>query len=93
MSTPERQQDHGEHAYGSSQQDHPAGDEEQANEELYGWQDENAGEEANEPDKRRQAPADDKHQTTDALGSDGKPKVEGTQDAWTDKAQDVIQPD
>ena len=92
MSTPERQQDPGEHGYRRAQQDHPAGDDEHANEDHYGWPDENAGEESSEPGKRRQAAAGDRHQTTDTLGADGKPKVEGTQDGWTDKAQDVIQP-
>ena len=91
MSTPERQ-DPGEHGYRSPQRGHPAGDNQQADEEPYGWPDEIGGEESNEPGKRRQAAADDKHQTTDTLGADGKPKVEGTQDSWTDKAQDVIQP-
>ena len=31
-------------------------------------------------------------QSSDTLDADGKPKVEGTQDAWTDKAKDVIGP-
>ena len=31
-------------------------------------------------------------QTSETRDADGKPKVEGTQDAWTDKAKDVIGP-
>ena len=31
-------------------------------------------------------------QSSDTLDADGKPKVKGTQDAWTDKAKDVIGP-
>ena len=31
-------------------------------------------------------------ETSDTLGEDGEPKVEGTQDAWTDKAKEVIGP-
>jgi hypothetical protein len=28
---------------------------------------------------------------TEALDEEGRPKIEGTQDAWTDKAQDVLE--
>ena len=31
-------------------------------------------------------------QSSDTLDADGTPKIEGTQDAWTDKAKDVIGP-
>jgi hypothetical protein len=44
--------------------------------------------------KRQQRTAnvtsDDKGLDDDRLGLNGKPKVEGTQDIWTEKAQDVL---
>jgi hypothetical protein len=44
---------------------------------------------AQQPRETEQAPeADD--MDTETLDEDGRPKVEGTQDAWTDKAQSVI---